>query len=190
MNSFFDSEIVIFKNTIDVAGLKQGQPSLFILSETKATLFEEPTLFLAEQYVQSGKSPSVHTWAAACDALKSWFEFLQATGRPWLEATRQDRRDYRDAYLEAISPRTGQRYDPATPRGRMIVIREFYRFAWKKGWYNGDLATTTVNETQDANVPIDKDALAHTRSRVADQGTGSGFTEDKKRVCSSTVSNF
>ena len=45
----------------------------------------------------------------------------------------------------------------------MIVIREFYRFAWLKGWYNGDLATTTVNETQDANVPIDKDAFAHTR---------------------------
>jgi integrase len=121
-------------------------------------------LFLAEEFVENGGTPSIHTWGAAADGLKSWFEFLQATGRDWREATRQDRLNYRDAYLASMSPRTGQRYEPSTVASRMFVVGQFYGYAQDSGWYDGDLAFGKPNG-EEITVPINQDALAGSRRR-------------------------
>lgn len=169
MNNLFDDEIILFTNKkSDVSALKQGHLSFFILSPEKATLFVEPTLFLYEEYIRNGKTPSPNTWASAAGALKSWFEFLQVIERPWQEASRCDRIDYCDAYLSAVSPRTGEVYSSGTVRGRMIVIREFYEFVFRKGWYHGDIANITkYEEVAGSNLSIDDDALIHTRRGAA-----------------------
>lgn len=158
-----DGEIVLFTNNTDVPGLKIGQPSFFIETESESKLFEEPTLYLDECFVRNAKTPSDHTWAGAAQALRTWFQYLQAVGVDWLDATAQDRRDYRDAYLSSISPRTGAEYATSTVTTRMSVTADFYRYAARRGWYNGDLGnfgdSAVVN-----NPPIDSDPLAHTRS--------------------------
>lgn len=166
MNKFLDAEIVLFRNKATTVGLKQGHPSFFLVSKRSTSLFEEATLFLAEEFVENGGTPSIHTWGAAADGLKSWFEFLQATGRDWREATRQDRLNYRDAYLTSISPRTGQCYEPSTVASRMFVVRQFYDYAHDSGWYDGDLAFRKSDEEKEITVPINQDALAHTRRGV------------------------
>jgi integrase len=165
MNNFLDAEIVLFKNKATTVGLKQGHPSFFLVARRSTTLFEEATLFLAEEFVENGGTPSIHTWGAAADGLKSWFEFLQAMGRDWRDATRQDRLNYRDAYLTSISPRTGQRYEPSTVASRMCVVGQFYDYAHDSGWYDGDLAFRKPNGEMEINVPINQDALAHIRRK-------------------------
>lgn len=163
MNSF-ESQIFVYLNSINVAGLKLGQPSLFLLSHDAVQLLEEPTIFLHEHYVQSGRRQSPNTWEAAAHALKSWVEFLIAIGVScWRDAGRDDLICYRDSYKVAISPRTGQAYASSTIGNRMGVVLEFYKYAGEKGWYDGDLILHMSNNFRDLNVPIDDDALAYTR---------------------------
>lgn len=162
MNKFFDDEIVLLIHDGSHPELKAGQPAIFLESAGKAALFEEPTRFLWDQFVSSGSSPSVHTWSKAAYSLKSWFQFLQAVGKHWLDASAEDRRSYRDAYLTSVSPRTGQPYGAQGISGSMSVIRSFYAYAGRKGWYVGDLGDHVGSNTE--NIEIDRDALAHTRS--------------------------
>src|ERR1700688_2331152 len=102
MHEDFDAQIVLFKNKTTVPGLKKFQPSLFLEFTDRAELFEEPTHFLDERYVRSGKTPSKHTWLAAAHSLKNWFEWLIAIQRPWRQATHIDWLEFRDAYLGAV----------------------------------------------------------------------------------------
>ena len=163
MNDFLRSEVVLTGFRTSSAGLTVDQPGFFLYSPAKATLFEEPTQFLHEHFVSNAGAPSTHTWIAAAQALKTWFQWLQATNKEWTEANRQDRLDYRDGYLAGISPRTGRHYEPATIAARMRVIRQFYEFATQKLWYAGDLAWGSLEEVPVENRPIDQDALAHIR---------------------------
>lgn len=158
-----DGEIVLFSNDCDCPGLKAGQPSFFLENERECAVFEEPTLFIHERYVRAGSSPSPNTWAAAAQALRTWFQYLQAIEKDWRDATAEDRCDYRDAYLEAISPRTGEQYSPNTIASRMKVTAEFYRYAALKGWYEGDLVSEESLVGR-SNRPIEVDALANIRS--------------------------
>jgi site-specific recombinase XerD len=164
MNGFFEAELVLFRNKTDVMGLAKDQPSFFLVTPQRATLFEEPTIFLEEKFVQNGGTPSPNTWAAAADALKSWFQFLQASKKEWHQASRQDRKDYRDAYLMAISPRTGQPFKPSTVAARMRVIRTFYLYATRRSWYLGDIGSSSDDAEVEVRVPIDRDPMAHIHS--------------------------
>lgn len=108
--------------------MKYGQLGLFVLTPTVVRLLDEPTLFLFHKFVDNPKRSSKNTWAAAGNALKSWFEFLLALGvTDWRKIGREEMACYRDLYLSTISPRTGQRYSTGTISGRMLWILEFYR---------------------------------------------------------------
>jgi integrase len=159
---FLRAEIVLFINNTDNPELKPGAPALFLESRDKLELFEEPTRFLDERFLRRGSTPSPHTWAKAVYGLKSWFQFLQAVERDWLDASEQDRVEYRDVYLESISPKTGMAYGGAGVRDAMVVIREFYQHCLERGIYHGDIGTTSV--AAEETVPKDLNALRHTRS--------------------------
>lgn len=161
---FLRAETVLFINNIDHPELKHGAPALFLEATDKLVLFEEPTRFLGEHYVRRGATPSPHTWAKAAYGLKSWFQFLQAIERDWPDASEQDRIDFRDAYLGSISQKTGRAYGMAGVRDAMVVVRTFYEHCAVRGIYHGDIG---VSSTAEYRVPIDRDALAHTRSTGA-----------------------
>jgi len=162
VNDFLQSELVVYFNKTQINGLRPGQPMFFLYSPSRAHLFEEPTRFLDEEFVRNGRSPSVHTWLAAGEALKSWFQWLQAIKKDWSDATGQDRLAYRDAYLISISPRTGQQYEPSTIASRMRIVRQYYRFAQHHGWYSGDLASGVAGDETRLKIPISQDAMVHT----------------------------
>jgi site-specific recombinase XerD len=162
MNSFFDAELVLFFNSTDQAGVKAGAPCFFLRSSHEIVLFEEATRFLSQRFVQAGGSPSPHTWAKVAYSLKSWFQFLQAGRRYWKDACEQDRLDFRNAYLHAISPKTGRNYGAAGIRDSMATIRSFYQFCGDRGLCESDItaelmAVTTTGCYAD-------DPLIHSRS--------------------------
>lgn len=159
---FLRAELVLFINNTDNSELKPGAPALFLDTRNKMDLFEEPTRFLDERYVRSGSTASPHTWAKAAYGLKSWFQFLQAIDLDWLNAGEQDRIDFRDTYLGSISQKTGRAYGSAGVRDAMIVIRSFYQYCADRGMYYGDIGASSV--AAECKVPIDRDALVHTRS--------------------------
>jgi integrase len=125
-------------------------------------LFEDPTRFLNKHYVQSGSTPSPHSWHKAAYSLKSWFQYLQAVGCDWPDAGEQHREDYRDDYLTAISPKTGRPYGTAGVRDSITVIRKFHQFCTGLGKYHGDIGG--IVETEGRSISLDRDALAHIRS--------------------------
>lgn len=158
---FLGAQLTLFINDTDHHELKQGQPAFFLETPDQQKLFEEPTGFLNEHYVQSGSTPSPHTWSKAAYSLKSWFQYLQAVDRDWLTASEQDRRDYRDAYLTSISPKTGKLYGGAGVRDAMVVVRAFYEHCSEIGVYQGDIGRFLPVE--ESRIPTDQDAFAHTR---------------------------
>jgi integrase len=165
MNMFLRAEIVLFINNSDNPALKPSEPALFLETRDKLELFKEPTRFLGEHFVRSGSTPSPHTWEKAAYGLKSWFQFLQAIDRDWPNASEQDRIDFRDAYLGSISPKTGRAYGAAGVHDAMVVIRFFYQHCIDRGTYHGDIGSSSV--AAEYKAPIDRDALAHTRSRTS-----------------------
>lgn len=155
MNIFLDSTLIVFKNRTAIEGIRTGQPSFFLSSPNRVVLFEEPTLFLDSEFVRRGNTPSINTWSAASDALQSWFQWLQAIRKDWSVAVRLDRIEYRDAFLTAISPRTGQPYETSTVSKRMQVILQFYLFAMAQGWYEGDLAQPGIENQKVRSASFD-----------------------------------
>ena len=158
---FRAADIVLFINPIQSLGLKAGAPALFLEWNDRVVLFEAPTIFLAERYVRSGAQQSPHTWAKAAYALKSWFQYLQAVDKDWQDASEEDRISYREAFLSAISPKTGHLYGVAGIRDNMTVIREFHKFCSTKDSYFGDIGKSQKIEFR---TPIDRDFLAHIQS--------------------------
>lgn len=166
MNNLFISSELKVSTSKGQYGLKNGHPSFFLLTDSAARLFEEPTLFLNTKFVESGSARSIHTWAAAAQALKSWFQFLQEIKVDWIDASRETRLTYRNAYEAAVSPQSGERYQAETIANRMLVIREFYKFSEENGWYQGSLGSNLGRADQETIIQrrLDSDPLAHTRS--------------------------
>lgn len=160
---FQEAEVVLFINPVEYFGLTVGMPALFLELKDSAALFEAPTIFLTDRYVRSSAQQSVHTWAKAAYALKSWFEYLQAIAKDWHDAGEQDRLNYRDAYLNAISPKTGRLYGSAGVRDNLTVIRKFHQYCTTKNFYDGDIGIT---QRMELRTPIDRDFLAHTRNSL------------------------
>lgn len=149
MNNFLEGEIVLAFIDEALPGLKKGQPALFLETTSQAVLLEAPTAFLSSQYVANGKTPSPRTWAGAAQALKTWLQYLQANGKHWRDAMRDDRIGYRDAYSIGISPRTQEKYENGTIAGRMSVIQHYHKWGRKNGEYYGDIA----EEDEDKDLP-------------------------------------
>ena len=99
-------------------------------------------------------------WAKAA-YVSSWFQFLQAIDRDWPNASEQDRVDFRDVYLGSISLKTGRAYGAAGVRDAMVVIRSFYQHCANRGITLRHQRKAVSGGVQ---VPVDRDALAHTRS--------------------------
>lgn len=95
-------------------------------------------------------------------ACKSWNQLLQAIDRDWPNASEQDRIDFRDVYLCSISQKTGRAYGSGGVHDAMVVVRSFYQHCAYRGAYHGDIGASSV--TVGYKAPIDRDALAHTRS--------------------------
>lgn len=162
MNKFLEAEIELFINESDRPLVKSGAPAFFLKSIDRIDLFEEPTSFLSEHYVDRGATPSRHTWAKAAYSLKSWFQYLQANDTDWITASEQHRRSYRNDFLQAISRNTGEKYGPAGIRDSMTVIRKFHHFCALRRIYYGDIGNSAELE-KEKNAPIDRDAVAETR---------------------------
>lgn len=145
--------IVLFKPTAEESGLRVGHPVFFVETGTASTLFEEPTYFVYCHYVTRRGTLSLHTWAAAAQALQVWFQYLQAKGLDWREAHASDRIEFRDDFLTAYSSRTGEVYSPSTVASRMIIVREFYIFARKNFDYHGDIGLSADEDTREADDP-------------------------------------
>lgn len=165
MNEQFLNSQVLLATSKGNHELVNGHPIFFLKSQKAIHLFEEPTLFINDEFVTSGYSRSIHTWSAAAQALKGWFEFLQELKIDWELANRETRLDYKHAYQQSISPQTGEKYQPETISNRMIIIRQFYKYAEIKGWYSGSLGADDVQNSRlvKVNTPIESDMLAHTR---------------------------
>lgn len=174
MNTFLHGQIELFIERGYRPTAVKGQPGFFLLTDEDVKLFEEPTSFLYEHFVNAGSSPSTHTWGKAAYCLKTWFQYCQALGKDWRSATSVDRTDFRDDFESAISPHTGELYGPKGIRDTMVVVRDFYAFAARKRWYFGDIGTGSdvFNDIGTSNPRTDEDALAHTRiakSRLRDR---------------------
>jgi integrase len=166
VNTFLNGQIELFIERGYRPKAIKGQPGLFLLTDKEAKLFEEPTGFLYDQFVNAGSSPSVHTWEKAAYGLKTWFQYCQALKKDWRSVTSIDRTDFRDDFEASISPHTGELYGPKGIRDTMVVVRQFYAYAARKRWYFGDIGTgdDVFDDIETGNRGADEDALAHTRT--------------------------
>lgn len=153
MNTFLTAELRLVKAADGGELVKPNQPSLFAYWRDCVDVFSEPTIFLAEKVVRL--SPSTHTWEAGGYDLLSWFQWCQLKGIDWHDATEADRAQFADDYAAASEERTVNR--------KLTMVRRFYEFAAAEGWYRRDVGSS-LEQRQTPNVPIDDDALAHSRS--------------------------
>lgn len=138
--------------------LKAGHPAIW----RNGQLCEEACRWMNEEIVATRESPK--TWAQAAQSLVTWLDYLEAADVDWRHATKADLVAYRDAYLGAISPRTGQEYSANTISVRMTYIIDFITFAVEQGWIDSDLSIGGNSATSlSRRVPLDQDALAHIR---------------------------
>ena len=136
---------------------KDGHPAIW----KDGKLLEEACRWLNEEIVQTRESPK--TWAQAAQSLVTWLDFLEAADIDWRHASKADLTAYRDGYLGAVSPQTGQEYSANTVRTRMVYIVDFIRFAVEQDWIDSDLRAGSSLPPLRRHRPIDSDALAHIR---------------------------
>ena len=157
-----DQKVFVFVNRTSIEGVAPGQPALFWMPSMRVS--ETPTLFIDEQYVRSGGTPSTNTWKAVAYALASWLEFLVAVEIvDWRDASLDDLESYRDAFLGSVSPRTHQCFSSSTVRQRMTFVINFYRYASARGLYCGTIVSDPEVRER-TRISLDRDALAHIRS--------------------------
>lgn len=175
-------EFLLHLNTAAVATLRCGHPSIWADRRP-----HEPSCYWLNFKVVPGSS-STRTWETAARSLITWLEWCDGSGLDWRDATLSDLYAYRDAYLGAVSPKTGERYSPATVRLRLSYILSFFDCAVEEGWMLDPAAAGKIG-TSSGPARIDRDALAHTRKgRAVAQGRSSGLlpkgSADKVRVLS------
>jgi integrase len=153
MNTFLTAELRLVKAVAGIELVKKDQPFLYCWWKDRVDMFEEPTIYLAEQCV--GCSPSKHTWEAVGYDLLSWFQWCQLKKIDWRDATEQDRKQFRDDYEAASSEAT-------TINRKLSTVRRFYDFCRAEGWYHRDIGSA-LEAWHVPSRAIDDDALAHTR---------------------------
>lgn len=135
--------------------LARGHPSVWCNDE----LHESACAWLNEEIVP--ESPSSGTWDTAARSAVTWLDYCSATSVDWRYALREDLVGYRDAYLAAISPLTGRPYKTATVRTRMSYILSFLEYAFRAGYYQGNIVGPGGSTMGRGQIPTDSDLLAH-----------------------------
>ncbi|OZB78222.1 MAG: hypothetical protein B7X29_05760 [Halothiobacillus sp. 13-55-115] len=156
MNNFLNADLRLVKGPEKVELVEADQPLFFLYWKNDVEVFEEPTIFIFEKFVRSSGTPSKHTWEAAGYDLLSWFQWCQARGIDWRNASESNRQQFADDYHAASS-------DPRTINRKLTAVRRFYEFSRAEGWYHRDIGAS-MELRQIANRPIDDAPLAHTRS--------------------------
>ncbi|WP_138468669.1 tyrosine-type recombinase/integrase [Poseidonocella sp. HB161398] len=176
-----NKSISVFLAPDGVGSMSAGHPAIWV----DGTLDEPACQWLNMQVVPNSRSRN--TWEAAARALVNWLEWCDALNLDWRDATRDDLAGYRDAYLGAISPHTGERYSPGTVRTRLAFIFSYFDYSFGQGWMLEPLVAERVGSLS-RQAPIDEDALAHTRKGSSSLGRPNGLmpkgSADKVRVLS------
>jgi integrase len=134
---------------------KKGAPAIWLDGD----VHEEANHWLNFEVIPS--SQSVHTWAQAARSLAVWLDWCALIDVDWRFASELDLVDWRDATLEAISPKTGEPYSPNTVSLRMGFVYQFLDYAGAQGWYQGNIGLDSNGIKP--SYSISRDALAHTR---------------------------
>lgn len=160
MNTFLTADLRLVKANEKVELVKPGQPLLFRYWKDQVDVFIEPTIFIYEEFVRVGGTPSTHTWEAVGYDLMGWFQWCQLQEAPidWRDATEADRQQFADDYAAASDAKTINR--------KLTTVRRFYDIARSEGWYHRDIGSS-LEQRQVENQPIDDDALAHTHAASA-----------------------
>lgn len=159
--------------------LSKGHPSIWLGD----ALHEPACRWLNGEIVPC--SESVGTWDTAARSVVTWLDYCLATSVDWRHAFREDLVAYRDAYLAAISPVTGRRYQPSTVRTRMTFILSFLEYAASSGFYCGDIVQGSSPGGSLPRASSDLNILAGTRggrSRTARRLTPKQTYDDTIRV--------
>lgn len=156
------------------AGLKAGHPAVW----RDGKLFEEACSWLNEEIVAVRRSQK--TWAQAANSLLTWLDFLEVTEIDWRHAATKDLVAYRDAYLVAISPKTGKGYSDNTVSVRMTYIIDFINYAVRNGWIDSDLRGSPITRPiQSSRTPFDQDDFAYILQAGPGSDNGGGVASDR-----------
>jgi integrase len=140
--------------------LPKGFP--FLIDDDTHQIVEPALLFLVDAYLTKTGSWNRNTAKRAAYDLLDWWRFLDYHGRPWDLADGRDLDAYRDSMIGQISPRTFEVYKAATIRARRTLVRRFYGWARKRGWYTGGLEE--AKEVREVYLSADRDPLVHLHS--------------------------
>ena len=134
----------------------------FLIDDDTDEVVEPALLFLVDAYLTKTGFWNRNTTKRAAYDLLDWWRFLDHQGRPWDLADGADLDAYRDSMIGEISPRTHEEYKAETIRARRILVKHFYAWAHKRGFYYGKLQEAT--EIREVYLSADRDPLAHIHS--------------------------
>jgi integrase/recombinase XerC len=140
--------------------LPRGFP--FLIDDDTHEIVEPALLFLVDSYLTKTRFWNRNTTKRAAYDLLDWWRFLDHHGRAWDLVDGADLDAYRDSMIGEISPRTFEVYKTATIRARRTLVRRFYTWARKRGWYDGTLQE--AREVREVYLCADRDPLAHIHS--------------------------
>jgi integrase/recombinase XerC len=136
---------------------------LFLVDDDSGRVVEPVLLYLADRYIGKKGMARPTSLRAAVYNLKDWWAFLAEFGKRWNDVSTDDLRFYRDAMLQTVSPKTHQPYDVGTVRRRLSTVLQFYRWAWREGFFEETLNAQSIRQIARS---LDRDALAHLHSNA------------------------
>ncbi|KWT73015.1 tyrosine-type recombinase/integrase [Comamonas testosteroni] len=131
------SDVEIFFVRGDSSGIRVGAPVFF--SHGSGSVIPEPTHYLRERFVESGRSSAATTWRGTAYRLAAWWDYLAAREISWDQATRQDLVKFRDFFIQNKNPATGGSYASGTIGHYVSTVIDFYRYFYRKGLYFGSI---------------------------------------------------
>jgi integrase len=140
--------------------LPKGFP--FLIDDDTHGIVEPALLFLVDSYLTKIGFWNHNTTKRAAYDLLDWWRFLDHHGLSWELVDGRDLDAYRDSMIGQISLRTHEEYKTATIRARRTLVRRFYTWAEKRGWYKG--ALHEAPEVREVYRSADRDPLAHLHS--------------------------
>jgi integrase/recombinase XerC len=151
----------------------------FLIDDDTDEVVEPALLFLVDAYLTKTGFWNRNTTKRAAYDLLDWWRFLDHQGRPWDLADGADLDAYRDSMIGEISPRTHEEYKAETIRARRILVKHFYAWAHKRGFYFGKLQEAT--EIREVYLSADRDPLAHIHSGPRRIASGPGAPRSSTR---------
>ena len=145
---------------LECNALPKGFP--FLIDDDTHEIVEPALLFLVDSYLTRTGFWNRNTTKRAAYDLLDWWRFLDHHGLSWDLVDGRDLDAHRDSMIGQISPRTREEYKTGTIRARRALVRCFYTWAEKRGWYKGGLHEAP--ELREVYRSADRDPLAHLHS--------------------------